>query len=101
MSKLFITTQTVENYGDAENPYWKPKGGCDYFVENVDVNSVKEIVESVRTQCESNNEYYIEYILGWEVVSDDFMTEFEKDQLEYEGKIRFPSKVLVVTEVTV
>jgi len=34
-----ITAQYYENYGTAENPYWKPKGGhefnlrfdCDYF----------------------------------------------------------------------
>jgi hypothetical protein len=28
------------------------------------------------------------------VVADDYMTEFEQDQLDYEGQIRYPAKVL-------
>jgi hypothetical protein len=98
MAKLLITTQTYENYGDVAQPYWKPKGGSDYVVRNININSVKEIVESVRPQVECANEFYTEHMLGWEVVSDDYLTEFEKDQMEYEGKIRFPAKELVVSE---
>lgn len=96
MSKLMITTQTYENYGTEDDAYWKPKGGCDYVVRNVNINNVKEVVESVRSQCECNNVFYTEHILSWEIVADDYLTEFEKDQLEYEGKIRFPAKELVV-----
>jgi hypothetical protein len=29
-------------------------------------------------------------------VADDFLTEFEQDQLNYEGKIRFAAKELVL-----
>jgi hypothetical protein len=34
------------------------------------------------------------YITGYSVVEDDFMTDFEKSQLEYDGEIRHPAKVL-------
>ena len=102
MAKLLITTQTWENYGAhdwdgvGECPqYWKPKGGSDYVVKKFkDVNSVTEVMMALRSQVECDNEYYREHIIGWEIVADDYLTEFEKDQLEYEGKIRFPSKEL-------
>jgi hypothetical protein len=45
-------------------------------------------------KIEYANEYATSTILGVEVVADDYMTEFERDQLDYEGKIRFPAKVL-------
>ncbi len=95
MSKLLITTQTWENYGTDMEPYWKPKGGSDYVVKKFrDVNSVTEVMMALRSQVECDNEYYREHIIGWEIVADDYLTEFEKDQLEYEGQIRFPSKEL-------
>jgi len=28
------------------------------------------------------------------LVDNDYLTQFERDQLEYEGKIEFPAKVL-------
>jgi len=37
---------------------------------------------------------YEEYILGWEVVADDYTTDFEKSQLDFEGFVRYPTKVL-------
>ena len=103
MSKLLITTQVYENYGahdwdgQGECPqYWKPKGGGDYVVLNIDVNRVDELMHAVWNQVEHADEYYRETILGWEVVADDYLTEFERDQLEYEGKIQFPSVVLEI-----
>jgi hypothetical protein len=94
MAKLLITTQVYENYGSADEPYWKPKGGSDYVVKKINVNKVTETVMALRSQIECDNEFYREYILGWEVVANDYLTEFEKDQLEYEGKIRYPAKEL-------
>lgn len=102
MSKLLITTQVYENYGahdwDGEGvcpQYWKAKGGCDYVIKNFKrFNKVTETVMSVRGQVEQDNDYFRESIIGWEVVADDYLTEFERDQLEYEGKINFPAKEL-------
>jgi hypothetical protein len=49
---------------------------------------------AVRGDIEENNDYFRCQIIGWDIVADDFMTEFEKSQLEYEGEIRYPAKVL-------
>jgi hypothetical protein len=90
MAKLLITTQILENYGSEDNPYWKPKGGSDYVVKKFkDFNRVTETVMALRSQIEQDNEYFREHIIHWEVVADDYLTQFEKDQLEYEGKITF------------
>ncbi len=105
MSKLLISTQVLENYGahdwdgEGECPqYWKPKGGCDYLVPNfTDYSNVTEFITAIRGQIETNSEYYREYIVDWEVVEDGYLTQFEQDQLEYEGIIRFPAKVLVLS----
>ena len=95
MAKLLISTQVYENYGNAENPYWKPKGGSDYVLKNFkNFNKVTETVMALRSTIEHDNDGFQEYIIGWEVVSDDYLTQFEKDQLEYEGVIRFSPKEL-------
>jgi len=51
---------------------------------------------AVWNQVECASEYYRETILGHEVVADDYLTEFEQSQLDYEGSIRFPAKELTV-----
>jgi hypothetical protein len=100
--KLLITTQVYENYGahdwDGKNEcpqYWKAKGGSDYVVKKFrDFNKVTETVMALRSQIESDNDHFRETIINFEVVADDYLTEFEKDQLEYEGSIRYPAKEL-------
>jgi hypothetical protein len=104
MSKLLIVTQVYENYawredgtiGTGAEAYWKAKGGSEYVIRNIDVNRVAALVESATAQVEQANDYYTETVIGWEVVADDYMTEFERDQLEYEGKIEYPAKELEV-----
>jgi hypothetical protein len=100
--KLLITTQVYENYGahdwdgKGECPsYWKAKGGMDYVVKKFrDINRATEAVMILRAQVEQSNEYFRESIIDWEIVADDYLTEFERDQLEYEGVIRFSPKEL-------
>lgn len=103
MSKLLIQTQVMENYGahdwDGEGQcpsYWKAKGGNDYVVKNIDVNRAADIANWAAGQIETDNEYFREYVLGWEVVADDFLTEFEQSQLKWEGRIMYPAVELVV-----
>ena len=103
MAKLLITTQVYENYGahdwDGQGQcpqYWKAKGGSDYVVKKFkDLNKVTETVMALRSQIECNNEGFRETIIGWEIVGDKYLTEFEQSQLDYEGQIRFPAKELV------
>ena len=100
--KLLITTQNLENYGAhdwdgvGECPqYWKAKGGSDYVVKNfTNINNTTEVVMALRGQIEEDSEYFRSSIINWEVVADDYLTEFEQDQLDYEGKIRFFAKEL-------
>jgi hypothetical protein len=103
--KLLILTQVYENYawnedgsiGTGENAYWKAKGGNDYVVKNfTKFNTVTEEVMALRSKVEQDNDYFREQIIDWKVVSDDYLTEFEKSQLEYEGKITYPATELEV-----
>ena len=59
-----------------------------------DLNKVTEVVMCLRSQIECDNEGYRETIIGWEIVGDKDLTEFEQSQLDYEGVIRHPSKEL-------
>ena len=108
--QLLITTQIQENYGahdwdgEGECPqYWKFKGGNDYkyalgsVLRNAD--TIQEIVEYFRPRIEEDNEYYRNHIIGYEVVADDYLTEFEQSQLEYEGRIAYPATRLELETV--
>ena len=109
--KLHIITQYMENYGAhdwdgvGECPqYWKMKGGEDYLMSLDGYNAEHEfaeknleiIVDSVRDKIEWNEIGSRQYVIGYGIVPDDFMTEFEISQLEYDGKITCPAKVLEV-----
>ena len=104
MSKLIIATQYCENYGTEEDPYWKMKGGMEYVVSGLDFDAdyewaaerVDQIIFKIRDRVEISNAVSEEYILGWEIVADDHLTEYERVQLEYDGKIQFPAKELSI-----
>lgn len=100
--KLMLITQYRENYGahtwdgTGECPqYWKNKGGIDYFVKLGDVTDMAAIYELVReayTKLYRSNDYVEEYVIDWSVESDDYITPFEQDQLDYEGVIRYGAR---------
>jgi hypothetical protein len=107
--KLMITTQIQENYGahdwDGEGACpqrWKFKGGNDYsyslgnYLRNPE--ALVELVQAFRPQIEEDNEGYREYIIGWSVEADDYLTDFEKSQLEYDGSITYPAQELKLLE---
>ena len=102
--KLLITTQVYENYGahdwdgKGECPqYWKAKGGSDYVVKKFKggATDATMAIMALRSQIESDNDHYRESIIDFRLVADDYLTEFEQSQLDYEGKITFGSKELV------
>jgi hypothetical protein len=104
MSKLLITTQVYENYawredgtiGTGDEAYWKAKGGNDYVVRNIDINRARELADAATREIEQANDYFTETVIGWEIVEDDYLTEFEQSQLEYEGRIVYPAQELSV-----
>ena len=97
MAKLVILTQVYENYGTATQPHWKPKGGDNYVVSNfTQFNEVQAVVDSIRDRLEIDDDFYNEYIIDWYVAEDDYLTRDERLQLEFDGRITYPAKELVV-----
>jgi hypothetical protein len=107
--KLMITTQVYENYGahdwdgEGECPqYWKAKGSSEYRYDlgqyGRSQEALTELVMALRGQVEEDNDYFRNHIIDWEVVADDYLTEFERDQLEYDGRIAYPAKELNLLE---
>jgi len=94
--KILITTQYRENYGTESDPYWKFKGGDEYYILGVDPLKTAPgvLVEKVRDRIEYAGPMNEEYILDWELVEDDFQTDFERDQLLFDGEIRYPTHVI-------
>lgn len=115
--KLILHTQVHENYsahdwdGTGECPqYWKAKGGEDYEVKGlVDLSceaqsnsnlaspSVRLLVQEATKLIEQSSNYLRERVIGWQIVPDNYLTESEKLQLEYEGTIRWPRHKIIVT----
>ena len=103
--KLHITTQYMENYGahdwdgTGECPqYWKFKGGEDYFYQlgavEPSAEHIAELVQVLRGRFEYDHEGARNYIVGYGVVADDYMTDFERSQLEYDGRVAYPAVML-------
>lgn len=96
--KIVIYTQCYENYGDPQSPHWKAKGGDEYIVPSVSIDannaaaSVKAIVDAASQQIDHKGELFEEYVIGYELVDDDYQTQSERDQLEYDGRIDYPAK---------
>jgi len=103
--KIVITTQFRENYGahdwdgTGECPqYWKFKGGSEYIIDNIQEHvkmndffgkKCEMIVDGIRAKIEHKSDYAEEYILGWTIEEDSYMSEFERSQLEYDGVITY------------
>ena len=101
MAILFIIqTQVRENYGahdwdgKGECPQsWKNKGGEEYIYFNC--LSEKVALAHFEENHACNDDYFHEYVVGIEKVEaksvDTYRSYDEKCQLEYDGKIEYPS----------
>jgi len=90
-----IRTQFMENYGahdwdgKGECPqHWKMKGGSEYKITGVDPTSDPEDYINI-AGVEFNDIGAREYIVSYSFESDDYLSAFEKSQLEYDGEIYF------------
>ena len=102
---LVIRTQFMENYGahdwdgQGECPqYWKMKGGSEYKITNVPLNIDYQEVVSM-ANVERDDDYCREYILDWSIESDDYLSWFEKSQLEYDGEITCKEPTIEYSEL--
>jgi hypothetical protein len=94
--KLYIYTQYAENYGYR----WKFKGGNDYFIpcgESITPARAYAMVQLAKAKIEYKNDEAEETIIGFEIVEDDFQTDFVRSQLEHDGKIDFPTKTITIS----
>jgi hypothetical protein len=100
--KAIFTTQVYENYawredgtiGTGEDAYFKPKGGDEYVVRNVDKSQMTRILAEVKAQVEVSNDYFRETVVDLQLVEDDYLTEYERSQLEWDGCIVYSPKEL-------
>ena len=102
---LVIRTQFMENYGahdwdgSGQCPqYWKMKGGSEYKITDVPLNIDYQEVVSM-ANVERDDDYCREYILDWSMESDDYLSWFEKSQLEYDGEITCKEPTIEYSEL--
>ena len=99
---LVIETQRYENYGTETDPYWKAKGGSEYKILGVPTDvDLDEVVTLVRGDIEKSNDYVQETILGYGLEADDWLSGFERSQLEYDGDIEFPEPFIEYSDLCV
>jgi len=104
---LVISTQYHENYGahdwdgEGECPqYWKAKGGSEYKILDVPLNvDYNELVKFALTGIETDNEYCREVMIDWSIESDDYLSWYEKSQLEYDGVVLYKEPTMTYQEV--
>jgi len=107
---LVIETQCYENYawnedgsiGTGPDAYWKAKGGNSYKILGVPTNvDLDEIVTLVRSDIERSNDYVQETIIGYGLEADDWLSGFERSQLEYDGDIEYPEPFIEYSDICV
>jgi hypothetical protein len=101
---IVISTQDHENYaahqGFTGDFYWKAKGGSEFKIVGVPQNvDIDEVVEMVRDEIERDDEYFRTAIIGYDTKSDDYLSWFEKSQLDYEGSITFKEPVIEYSDL--
>jgi hypothetical protein len=97
--KVVLYTQVYENYavradgslGTGFEAYWKAKGGSEYVVKNVDESRANDIIDAASAKIECDTDAYRETVIFAEVVSNDYLTDYERQQLEYDGRIVYPA----------
>lgn len=100
--QIILLTQYRENYGahdwdgKGECPqYWKNKGGDCYVITDVDASDdlaavVQQGIDQL--ECCYTSDFSEEHLADWYVTNDGELTPAEKDQMEWDKKISYPSR---------
>ena len=107
MVMLVIRTQIHENYGahdwdgTGECPqYWKAKGGTEYNILDVPLNiNYNEFVKFALTGIETDTDYFNEYMVDWTVEEDNYLSWFERSQLQFDGAIVYKEPTMTYEQV--
>ena len=102
---LVIRTQYLENYGahdwdgTGECPqHWKAKGGLEYKVINVPANIDHQVVVDM-VGVEQSNNHCRERVTDWSLEADDYLSEYERSQLEFDGHIEFHEETVDYSDI--
>lgn len=96
--RLIAFTEDQENKNDGPdaltNPRWRYSGGTTYLVAELNLAQAQRgrayldnAVECAKPYIEANGPMYKEWVSGWVLLSPGEMTEFERQQFEWEGRI--------------
>ena len=101
---LVIATQDYENYaahtGFDGSYRWKAKGGSMFKITGVPADAdLDAVVDMVRSEIERDDEYFQTSIIGYGPQADDYLSDFERSQLEYEGSITFPEPEIAYSDL--
>ena len=73
--KLVIQTQYTENYGSADKPFWKFKGGDTYIVQNLNADQAQRIlrdgIPTLKALIQYKNDMSEVYVTDYNIVDDD------------------------------
>lgn len=75
--KIAVYTQYSENYGTADAPHWKSKGGSTYLINNLSVKDVfflKDNLDVISDKFNFSNEFAEEIVANFTIHDDDDMT---------------------------
>ena len=89
--KLLIQTQASDNGNHISKDYSYALGKHGRSEE-----ALTELVMALRTKIDSK-----EHIVGWYMVEDNYLTDFERSQLKYDGIVKYPTRILTLGEVNV
>ena len=100
--QLVFHTQVHENYawdaegnlGTGDKAYWKPKGGREYLVNigegPFNTADIQKLARELLHKFEYHNDAFQEHVIDWSLEADDYLTYFERMQLEYDREIQHP-----------
>jgi len=73
--KVVIQTQVRENYGSADEPYWKCKGGNTFVVPNLTpaqaVRVKEDGIPTLTALIGTSNPMFEEYVIDWAILDND------------------------------
>jgi hypothetical protein len=73
--KVVIYTQVRENYGSANEPYWKMKGGEVFIVPDLTPLQVLKVtnydIPTLKALIETRSDMFEEYVVDYAILDDD------------------------------
>lgn len=94
--ELMIVTQCWENYGTADEPYWKPKGALFNVIENAPEGLSSAALTGLSEAFTHASDYYMELALVKHIEPNGYNAD------ECEGVIDYADAVnMLIEEITV